>query len=40
VNLEYLPEKIAGTALYNPGNNQKENTIREMLKKLWAKYNY
>lgn len=40
VDMEYLPEKIASTALYNPGNNQKENIIREMLRKLWKKYNY
>ena len=40
VDMEYLPEKIASTALYNPGNNQKENVIREMLRKLWKKYNY
>jgi putative ATPase len=39
-DLEFLPEKIAGTALYDPGNNQKENGIREMLKKLWTKYKY
>ncbi|MFP5471525.1 MAG: replication-associated recombination protein A [Bacteroidia bacterium] len=38
---EYLPEKISGTAFYNPGNNQKENAIREFLKKLWkGKYRY
>ncbi len=40
IEMEYLPEKIAGTALYNPGNNQKENSIREMLKRLWKKYQY
>ncbi len=40
VELEYLPEKIAGTAFYNPGNNQKENAIRELLRKLWTKYKY
>jgi putative ATPase len=40
VDMEYLPEKIACTTLYNPGNNQKENAIREMLKKLWTKYKY
>jgi len=40
VEMEYLPEAIAGTALYNPGNNQKENTVREMLRKLWRKYGY
>ncbi|MDR0295391.1 MAG: replication-associated recombination protein A [Prevotellaceae bacterium] len=40
VDMEYLPEEIASTALYNPGDNQKENSIREMLRKLWGKYKY
>jgi putative ATPase len=38
--MEYLPEKIAGTLLYNPGNNPKEHSIREILRKLWKKYGY
>jgi len=38
---EYLPEKISGTKLYDPGNNVREKEIREMLKQLWKnKYNY
>jgi len=38
---EYLPEKLSGTSFYKPGNNQKENSIREFLKKLWkGKYGY
>jgi putative ATPase len=38
---EYLPEKIAGTKLYEPGNNAKENEMRQRLKNLWKdKYNY
>ena len=40
VDMEYLPEKIASTALYEPGNNQKESAIREMLRKMWKKYGY
>lgn len=38
---EYLPEKIAGAAFYEPGNNARENELRNYLKKLWKeKYNY
>jgi putative ATPase len=40
VELEYLPEKIAGTRLFEPGNNPKENSLRELLRKLWKKYGY
>jgi len=39
-NQEFLPTEIAGTAFYNPGNNTRENGIREFLKKLWDKYGY
>ena len=38
---EYLPEKIAGTKLYEPGNNTRENEMRQRLKNLWKdKYGY
>ena len=38
---EYLPEKIIGTKLYDPGNNVREKEIRDLLKQLWKnKYNY
>jgi putative ATPase len=41
VNLEYLPENISGTRLFEPGNNSRENELREFLKKLWKeKYDY
>ncbi len=41
VDLEYLPKEISGTKIYDPGNNPRENEIREMLKKFWKeKYNY
>ena len=41
IDLEYLPEKISGTKIYNPGNNARENEIRETLKKFWKeKYGY
>lgn len=38
---EYLPEKLSGTKLYDPGNNAAEQKLRERLKSLWKnKYNY
>lgn len=41
IDLEYLPQEISGTRIYDPGNNARENEIREMLKKFWKeKYNY
>ena len=40
VEMEYLPEKISGTRLYEPGNTQKEQGLRELLQKLWKKYGY
>lgn len=40
-NQEYLPEKLSGTKLYNPGNNARENELRSYLKNLWkSKYGY
>jgi putative ATPase len=38
---EYLPEKISGTKIYDPGNNAREKELRDFLKKLWKeKYGY
>ncbi|CAN5358306.1 replication-associated recombination protein A [soil metagenome] len=38
---EYLPTEISGTKFYDPGNNARENEMKEYLKKLWGtKYNY
>ncbi|MEZ5015689.1 MAG: replication-associated recombination protein A [Flavipsychrobacter sp.] len=38
---EFLPDKIAGTKLYDPGNNAAENRQREFLKHNWKeKYRY
>ena len=38
---EFLPEEIKNTQLYNPGNNAKENSLREFLKQRWKdKYGY
>lgn len=41
VDLELLPEKIKGTKFYEPGNNARENEIRQYLQKCWKeKYGY
>lgn len=38
---EFLPEAIANTTLFQPGNNQRENAQREFLRKRWKnKYGY
>ena len=38
---EFLPSAIAGTKLYEPGNNDRENQFKETLKKRWKKkYDY
>ncbi len=41
VDQEFLPEEIAGTRLYEPGVNSRENALRDYLKKQWKdKYGY
>ena len=41
VNQEFLPNDISGTKIYDPGNNQRENKFREILKNHWKnKYDY
>lgn len=41
IDQDYLPEKIAGTKIYEPQNNQAEMKFLERLKKLWNKrYKY
>ena len=41
IDLEYLPDKIKGTSLYEPGDNQREKETRKVLKHRWKnKYNY
>ena len=38
---EFLPDAITGTAIYEPGNNTRENSTREFLKNRWKeKYRY
>jgi putative ATPase len=40
-DLEFLPDKIRGSKFYEPGNNARENELRNYLKKLWKdKYGY
>ncbi|MCF0173370.1 MAG: replication-associated recombination protein A [Bacteroidales bacterium] len=36
VEQEFLPQEIAGTKFYEPGNNKSENVIRERMEKLWG----
>ena len=41
IEQEFLPEEIKGTTLYQPGDNQKEKSIRDFLKSRWnKKYGY
>ena len=38
---EFLPEEIAGTKIYDPGKNARENEMRKRLQALWKdKYRY
>ncbi|MCF8714036.1 replication-associated recombination protein A [Joostella atrarenae] len=38
---EYLPRELENTTFYNPGNNQRENALRDFLKNRWQnKYQY
>jgi putative ATPase len=40
-NIEFLPEKLKGTKLFDPGHNARENEAREKLRKNWGdKYGY
>ncbi|RZA03930.1 MAG: replication-associated recombination protein A [Sphingobacteriaceae bacterium] len=41
VDLDFLPDAIKGTKLYEPGNNPREYESKEKLKKLWGdRYKY
>jgi putative ATPase len=38
---EFLPQALSKTPIYVPGNNSRENSIREFLKNRWKdKYGY
>lgn len=40
-NQEYMPEELSGTKFFEPGNNARENDLRNNLKKAWGdKYGY
>ena len=39
-DLEFLPEEVSGTRIYDPSSNRSEDEIRRRLKLLWEKYNY
>ena len=40
-NQEFLPDELSGTTFYVPGNNARENELRNYLKNLWKdKYGY
>ena len=41
VDLEFLPESLSGTVIYNPGKNQREEELRKYLRQRWGdKYGY
>ena len=41
VEQEFLPEEISGSTFYEPGNNPRENALRDFLSKRWKdKYEY
>lgn len=41
VEEDFLPDSIKSTRIYEPGNNSRENQLRERLKKLWkGRYGY
>lgn len=40
VDLEFLPEEIKGTKLYEPSDNKREIELRSTLSKKWKKYGY
>ena len=41
VNVEFLPEKLKGKKLFDPGHNAREHEAREKLRKNWGeKYGY
>ncbi|MBS1688150.1 MAG: replication-associated recombination protein A, partial [Bacteroidetes bacterium] len=41
IDQEFLPDKVAGTKLYDPGSNAAELRLREYLRHCWKeKYGY
>lgn len=40
-DLDFLPDAIKGTQIYQPGANAKENEVRDKMRKLWGnRYKY
>ena len=39
-DLEFLPQELSGSRLYDPGKKAKEEEIRRRFSKLWEKYGY
>ena len=39
-DLEFLPEEVSSTRIYEPSSNRSEDEIRRRLKLLWEKYKY
>jgi putative ATPase len=38
---EFLPESLSGTTFYHPGDNPRENALKEVLKNKWkTKYGF
>nr|HMT30684.1 replication-associated recombination protein A [Bacteroidia bacterium] len=38
---EYLPDELKGTVFYEPGKNERENSIKSWLHRNWkGKYRY
>ena len=37
-DLEFMPEDLAGTKFYEPGDNRQEENLRSRLEELWPKY--
>ncbi len=40
VDIEFMPKAISGSQLFVPGNNPRENEMRNKLKVMWKKYGY
>ncbi len=41
IDMEFMPDKIKGQKLYEPGNNTREEEFRQRLRRLWhSKYQY
>ena len=39
-DLEFMPQRLSGTALYEPADNRREAEMQEKLSRMWPKYNY